>query len=147
MADHARKQIRDAVATAITSLTTTGANVYKSRVYPHDTLPCLSVYTLNERVVQDLTVGSKQHRVMPLVIEARVKQNDTLDEELDKIAAEIETAITTNAPLLALLKGLELSTTDIELVGGEEEKPCGLMTLVFDVEYRVNETDPTVIIS
>ena len=44
MADHARKQIRDAVETACTGLTTTGANVSASRVYAHETLPSLAIY-------------------------------------------------------------------------------------------------------
>ena len=47
MANHKRQQIREAVGTRITSLTTTGSNVFQSRVYPLETgnLPALIVYT------------------------------------------------------------------------------------------------------
>jgi hypothetical protein len=50
MADHVRQQIRERIATTITGLTTTGSNVYQSRVYPLDSvsLPALLVYTLSE---------------------------------------------------------------------------------------------------
>jgi len=47
---HARQQVRDAVVTAVTGLTTTSTRVYASRVYPHDSLPSLAVYTLEEEI-------------------------------------------------------------------------------------------------
>ena len=31
---HVRQQIRDAIVTALTGLTTTGTNVFRSRIYP-----------------------------------------------------------------------------------------------------------------
>ena len=47
---HARKQIRDQLKTTLTGLTTTGSNVFNSRVYDHDALPCISIYTLSEEL-------------------------------------------------------------------------------------------------
>ena len=46
MADHVRQQIRERIATTITGLSTTGSNVFQSRVYPLDvdSLPALLVY-------------------------------------------------------------------------------------------------------
>ena len=43
MANHVRQQIREYFGTTLTGLTTTGANVYESRVYTlqEDTLPSL----------------------------------------------------------------------------------------------------------
>ncbi len=50
MADHVRQQIRERIATTITGLSTTGSNVFQSRVYPLDvdSLPALLVYTISE---------------------------------------------------------------------------------------------------
>ena len=47
---HYRQQIRERVATTLTGLTTTGSNVFQSRVYPieENKLPCLLIYTKDE---------------------------------------------------------------------------------------------------
>ena len=44
---HVRQSIRDNVVTAVTGLSITGSNVFRSRVYPLGTnkLPALCVYT------------------------------------------------------------------------------------------------------
>ena len=49
---HIRQSIRDNAVTAITGLSTTGSNVFRSRVYPLGTnkLPALCVYTDSETV-------------------------------------------------------------------------------------------------
>jgi hypothetical protein len=51
MANHLRRQIREAIGTAVTGLTTTSTRVYQSRVVPlQDTnLPALLIYTRAER--------------------------------------------------------------------------------------------------
>ena len=49
---HVRQSVRDNVVTAVTGLSTTGSNVFRSRVYPLGTnkLPALCVYTDSEVV-------------------------------------------------------------------------------------------------
>ena len=49
---HVRRSIRDNVVTAVIGLSTTGSNVFRSRVYPLGTnkLPALCVYTDSEVV-------------------------------------------------------------------------------------------------
>ena len=49
---HIRQSIRDNAVTAVTGLSTTGSNVFRSRVYPLGTnkLPALCVYTDSEVV-------------------------------------------------------------------------------------------------
>jgi len=49
---HVRQSIRDNVVTAVTGLSTTGSNVFRSRVYPLGTnkLPALCVYADSEVV-------------------------------------------------------------------------------------------------
>ena len=50
MANHVRQQIREKIGTTLTGLTTTGSNVYQSRVYPLENinLPALIIYTKSE---------------------------------------------------------------------------------------------------
>ena len=47
---HLRQSIRERVAADVTSLVTTGANVFQSRIFPVEDskLPCLLVYTTSE---------------------------------------------------------------------------------------------------
>ena len=58
---HARQQIRDAVATAVTGLSITGANVSKTRMFrfENDECPALSVYTLSEEIERDTMKPSR----------------------------------------------------------------------------------------
>ena len=52
---HIRKQIRDAIATAVTGLTTTGSRVHKSRVndLAASELPLLAIYTTSEQTNEE----------------------------------------------------------------------------------------------
>ena len=86
MTVHVRQQIRDAAAVALTGLTTTGARVYASRVYPMQdaNLPGLRIFTPSE-TSQSIEMGTSRlrERTLTLVIEACVKTNtgyaDTAD--------------------------------------------------------------------
>ena len=75
---HVWKSIRDNIVTAATGLSTTGARVYRSRIYPLETasnLPGLSVYTLREASEAD-TMGGSAHglaREVDIVVEAYVR--------------------------------------------------------------------------
>lgn len=47
MANHIRQQIRERAGTVLTGLTTTGSNVFETRIYPlsNTNLPALAIYT------------------------------------------------------------------------------------------------------
>ena len=141
---HARQTIREAIAALVTGLATTGANVYQSRVYPHDTLPCLTIYAVNEPVV-DVIFNGTQSRELSLVIEGRAKATSNLDDTLDTIAAEVEAAVMADQYLTGRVKLIELSETEIDYFD-EIEQPAGIVKLTFIVSYRTNETDPTTLI-
>ena len=66
---HQRKTIRDRVITVLTGLSTTGSNVFNSRVYPNEEskLPLLNVFTLSETVELDSVKSTI--REMELVVE------------------------------------------------------------------------------
>ena len=143
---HARKQIRDQLMTTLTGLTTTGSNVFNSRVYDHDALPCISVYTLSEELGDESQ--NKQFRMLNVMVEVRAKAADNLEDQLDKIGAEIEDAIFANGDttLSNTCKEFDYDGLDIEL-SGEAEQPFGLMTMRFMAMYRVNKTDVETIIA
>ena len=143
---HARKQIRDQLMTTLTGLTTTGSNVFNSRVYDHDALPCISVYTLSEELGDESE--NKQFRMLNVMVEVRAKAADNLEDQLDQIGAEIEDAIFANGDttLSDTCKEFDYDGLDIEL-SGEAEQPFGLMTMRFMAMYRVNKTDVETIIA
>lgn len=144
---HARELIRKAIATAVTGLTTTGADVFTSRLYPYedDDLPNLSVYVARDPETvedEDDVMGSYQIRVLPVEIVARVKATTELDDQLDDICAEVETALVGSATVKALVKSLRLVSTEIDM-DNEGEKPVGAARMEWEVIYRVNGAAPT----
>lgn len=143
---HARQQIRDQLVTTLTGLTTTGANVNNSRVYDHAILPCLSVYTLSEEVGDE--VYNKQMRELSVMVEVRAQATENLENTLDTISAEVESAIFYNGDttLNGTCKDFEIEGSEVEL-SGDAERPFGLMTMRFVAIYRVSKTDVQTLIS
>ena len=143
---HARQQIRDQLVTTVTGLTTTGSNVNNSRVYDHAILPCLSVYTLSEDVGDE--IYNKQLRLLSVMVEVRAKATDNLENTLDTISAEVETAVFANGDttLNGTCKDFEIEGSEIEL-SGDAEQPFGLMTMRFVAMYRVDKTDVNTLIA
>lgn len=139
---HARETIRKAVKTAVTGTTTVSSRVYSSRVYPHDALPCASVYTLSEAVdVEASYSGAESVRELELVVEGRAKSAAAMDDTLDDIAGEVEYAVLNNAPLAALIMAVQYRGIEIEL-DDELEQPAGIVRVTFKVVYVYEATSP-----
>jgi hypothetical protein len=146
MADHAREQIRDKVVTKVTSLTTTGTRVYPSRKYPLDDylFPGLCVYTLNESIDEEEgKLAGIQFRSVDIVIEGYDALVAGLDDKLDDIAAEVETALFGDRFLTGSLTALDLVDTEVDL-NVEAAKPVGMIKLTFKAQYLTAEGAPTV---
>jgi hypothetical protein len=142
---HARQTIREQVGTTLTGLTTTGSNVYQSRVYPlqESNLPALLIYT-KEESSEAIVMGSNRviERELTLAVEAYVKTNSNSDDTIDTIAEEVETAIGADSTLNNKAKDVFLVSTDINYVG-EGENPVAVATLNFLVSYCTDENDPS----
>ena len=141
---HVRQQIRERVATDLTGLSTTGSNVFQSRVYPMEGagLPGLIVYTNSESVDLDET-SSGRHlvRILDVVVEGYVKATSNSDDTVDTIAAEVETAIANDSDLNSLAKDSILATTEVEL-SGDAEKPIAVVRMTFTVVYVTADNAP-----
>ena len=137
---HARQQIRDQLQATLTGLPITGNNVFTSRVYDYDVLPALAIYTQTEELGQE--VGNKQLRMLNITVEARARATSNLDDTLDSIGAEVETAIFAggNTTLNGTCKDIDFEGMEIEL-SSDAEQPTGLMTMRFVALYRVSKTD------
>jgi hypothetical protein len=139
---HGRQQVRDALVTALTGLVTTGTAVYSGRVYPHDTLPSLAVFTLREEVNEE----DHRTRTVFLQVEARTQATADLDDAIDAICVEVEVAISADDTLGGKALCVFPPETEIEL-SGEAEKPIAQATMTFPAMYRVAFTDPETLIN
>ncbi len=146
MANHIRQQIREKLGTTLTGLTTTGSNIYQSRVYPLENinLPALVIYTKSE-TSEPIVIGTNRvmSRELSVVIEGYVKTTSNFDDTIDTISKEVEEAIAADRTLDGLAKDCYLESTEIEF-NGEGEKPLGYVSLTFLTNYYVQETNPDV---
>jgi hypothetical protein len=138
---HVRQSIRDDIIDTVTGLTTTGARVYKSRVYPMDAskLPGLCVYTKDEASTV-LTMGPNRtiSRTLTIVIESYVKALTGYDDELDDIALEVENALMTDRTRGGLAKDTQVTSFQADFSGqGEQPVATGIITI--DVVYHTKE--------
>lgn len=144
---HMHKNIRDAIETAVTGLTTTGSNIFPQSVYPiaQGILPSLAIFALEEEIDLDAMGNTPiQMRTLEVAIEGLAQgaakgPSDTLAQ----IAAEVEAAMAADLTLGGLVTTLGL--TEINYFYGDEEtaKPTGAIRLTYAVEYRTTTLDPT----
>lgn len=130
MADHVRKQLREAVAAAVTSLTTTGSRVSQSRVYALETdgLPALIVTTDGEDASPLSVHALDVERAIDVAITGYAAAASDLDDTLDLIAKEVEIALANGVTISAKVIPLYYDGCEIEF-DGEGEKPKGSITL------------------
>ena len=138
---HVRKAIREHVVTTVTSLSTTGSNVYETRYFPLQTgnLPALIVYTLDESI-EDYTLGKNtrtQQRSLNLIIEAHCRGTANIDDTLDTIAEEVEEAMVTDITRGGNAKDTKLVSTEIEFDTASQK--TGLMRLTYLINYNTIE--------
>ncbi|MCC7041109.1 MAG: hypothetical protein IT516_12445 [Burkholderiales bacterium] len=148
MANHLRRQIREAVGTKLTGLTTTGSRVYQSRVYPvqNTELPCLLVFARSESVeAESVHAPRVLSRLLQIEVDAVTKATADLDDTLDQICKEVEIALAppVSGGLMNLVEDIVLRSTDIEL-SGSAEKPTGVARMVFEVSYYHLDSTPDV---
>ena len=93
MANHVRQQIREKIGTTLTGLTTTGSNVYQSRVYPLENinLPALIIYTKSE-TSEPIVIGTDRvmSRELSVIVEGYVKATSNFDDTIDTAMMAIE---------------------------------------------------------
>ena len=146
MANHIRQQIREYFGTTLTGLSTTGSNVFESRVYPIENtkLPALVIYTKSE-TSEPIVIGTDRvmSRELSVVVEGYAKATTNFDDTIDTISKEVEEAIAADRTLDGKAKDTYLESTEIEF-NSEGEKPLGVVSLTFISNYYVKEKNPEV---
>ena len=149
MANHVRQQIREAVAVLLTGLTTSGARVFQSRLYAlsQAELPGL-VITTNEEQVEFGSLGFPPllNRRLNLQVRALAQANNNLDETLDNMIKEVESALSNSIvanTLNGLVKSTGLSSIYIDM-SAESEQPIGQAVMNFTVDYKTQANTPDI---
>lgn len=139
---HVRKLIRDNIETTLTGLTTTGSNVFASRVYPIQSarMPGLCIYTSSEQI-EALTIKPPRGliRSLEVSVEAYV-ESAIADDDLDTIATEIEAAMAADIKRGGNAKDTKLTSFEAEFAG-EGEKPVVVGRFIYEILYSTTEAD------
>lgn len=143
---HVRQQIREAAATALTGLATTGSRVSQSRMRPRadSALPALLVET-NDESLTPHTVGAAYQRDLTLSVRGIAKAVANVDDTLDTIASEIEVALAGAPTLGGLCAPVQLQRVSIEF-DDSTDKPVGVITLDYQATYFTSAGNPGAII-
>jgi hypothetical protein len=146
VADHVRKQLRDAVATRLTGLTTTGSRVYESRAVPvgDANMPGLLIYATQEQA-QDATLLSDVERRIEIRVEGVAKVSANLDDTLDLIAKEVEIALSTSLTIGSASTKLVYQGTSISMRDGLDQL-VGSVSLTYEATIFTVAGSPDVVL-
>lgn len=145
MANHLRRQLREAVAAAVTGLTTTSTRVYQARTVDvaGAQLPCLLVYVDSEEIgVESIHAPALQRRSMTVNVVGLAKAASDLDDTLDQIGKEVEIAL--GGTVLVAGKPVQLTLTSVELSwDGSTDRDAGSVshTYVATIYAAANAPD------
>jgi hypothetical protein len=138
---HKRTSIRNNVTSTLTGLTTTGSNVFESRIYPNELakLPLLNIYSNSE--TSELASIGKLDRSLEIMVEGFAKATTNVDEALDTIAKEVEVALANDLTRGGHAKETFLTSTDFELESIANQQ-IGVVKLNFTVRYITTKVNP-----
>ncbi len=143
---HLRQTIRQAIVTRLTGLTTTGSNVFTSRVYalPQVALPALCIYTKDESSEYiSMTSPRTIERNLNLTVEIYVAANQNTDNTIDKICDEIESEIYNDVTIAGNAKDVIVSSVDVDF-DGDGEVPVARATMNLTIIYLNEEGNQSV---
>jgi hypothetical protein len=152
---HAREQVRSAIVTLLNTSPTAYRRAYNTRIPPMQQVwPYLMVWAESETIT-DRTIhpSCMQLRDMTLVVEARVqlpqRETEELENQMDDVAAEIETKLTLTTVQTALpkIESFILTDTRLELVVDQDDVPSyGAVVMNFQISYATIEGTPGTLI-
>jgi len=147
MADHLHKQIRSAVVTKLTGLTTSGARIYANRLspLPDTTSPSLLV-TLDEERATGLTIHQPQaqERELSLSVSAVAKAASSLDATLDLMSKEVEVALASGITVGSTT--LQVFYTGMSFEDIQADKPVGVKRMTFTIPFTAMANAPDTLI-
>lgn len=142
MTVHERQAIRDAVVTLLTGTapnfaTSAEQRIFKTRLAPvrASELPAISVYCDNETVTDNQSSPRELTRTMTVAIDGWARATENVDDALDDLALEIETAMDSSTELLDTAYSAVLTTTEVG-IKLDGDRPMGCVHLEYTVVYH-----------
>lgn len=148
---HGREGIRKAIVSAVTGLTTTGANVlnWSIHAWGESQLPGLAVEVASESMSETIgnEFGVTEVRDLVVVVAARATQaggssRSAMLDTVDDICQEVEAAIVADPTLGGLAIDAMLEGTEFR-VDGSGEIPVAIAEMEWRVRYSVDRSNPT----
>lgn len=150
MADARTEQILAAVKTALTGLATTGANVERGRIYPHqvEKLPALSIMMGADVPAAELMTGLVDWD-FSFMVEAAVRVapdytdlESGVETELNQVRKEVHIALFADTTLgLSFVHDIIPGPVDQPQLHDEGDAPHGSLAMQFTVRYRSSRAD------
>lgn len=128
---HVRADIRAAVVTALTGLTTTGSRVLVDDQYPVEDVPALVIKTSEENAGE--SVEGIRQRAVGVSVEAVSKLTSGITAQLDQIALEVETALAGSITVGGRQLAVDYLGTDEPQLDGGSDRGVGRITLRFRI--------------
>lgn len=151
MANHVRRQIREAVKTLLTGLPTTGSRVFTNRLQRIDDadLPCLIINYGNEEIIaESVHYNPPLARSLPITIKAYAQANSGFDDVADEMIKEVEAvlsvAVFDDAALSALAKNLQLQSIDEPEFDGDGAQPVAQVSMQYLITYYTQASTPDI---
>jgi hypothetical protein len=139
---HERREIREAVKARLLALPGAlyGARVFESRIVPlmpTVELPAVAVYTDSETVRETSkdTAPRVLTRDLQLVVECYARARDDVEDALDALALQVETAMDADLYLGNAARYCMLLSTEI-LINPQGDRPMGIARLTYAIEYE-----------
>ncbi len=142
---HRAESIIDAVKTAVTGLTTTGANVYRGRLTPiaANVNDALKVYLGGDDFIQDLSQTLQDWELTIYIDSYTRSPTAQIDTQLNKIREEVTIALNANYTQgLAYVLNTEEGNADAPELSGEAAQASGSMRMAWKFRYRRSRTNP-----
>jgi hypothetical protein len=146
MADHLHKQIRAAVVTKLTNLTTSGSRIYANRLMPlPDVLSPTLLVTLDEETATQATFHPSPlfDRELRLSVAAIAKAVSGLDDTLDLMSKEVEVALA--AGITVGSRTLDVFYAGMSFDDEQSDKPVGIKRMNFTIPYTAAANAPDVL--
>lgn len=149
----ARKAIRAALVAAVMNKTSADDRAFANRTDPlmdqatdldagTDQFPLLLVYSGDEQSEVFDESPRRYKRTVEMKVEGTINAGDAVDDALDDLADEIETAVLLDDTLGGLANDVRLKSTSMVLASNGR-RDIGGVTLTFEVEYFTTAPDAT----
>ena len=141
---HIRTSIRDNIKTTLTGLSTTGSNIFASRLYPLNTqkLPGIILCTETESTT-DLSMRPPrtQMRTMSVTAEIYVRGVSDYDDTIDTISAEIEAALYSDLTRGGFARDTRVTGFSAQF-SNDGDQPVAYAGVTIQVDYVTIEGSP-----